>query len=156
VWLHLNVGTRDAPLVRAGQKVTFRPDGEKEDVAGAVSWVSTEVDEKTRTVRVRAEVPNPAGRLRSGTLGAGQVVLREEKQAIVVPTEAVQSDGDCHFVFVRDRAFLRPDGAKAFHVRTVRPGARTGGYTEVIAGLWPGEVVVTKGSAFLRSEVRRN
>ncbi|MFO0842253.1 MAG: efflux RND transporter periplasmic adaptor subunit [Gemmataceae bacterium] len=156
MWLHLNVGTRDAPLVRVGQKVTFRPDGERDEVAGAVSWVSTAADEKTRTVRVRAELPNPAGRLRSNTLGPGRVVLREEKQAVVVPTEALQSDGDCHFVFVRDRAFLDEGGPKAFHVRTVRPGARSGEYTEVIAGLWPGEVVATKGSAFLRSEVRRN
>ena len=52
--------------------------------------------------------------------------------------------------------FLRPGGTKAFHVRTVRPGTRSGEYVEVIAGLWPDEVVVTKGSAFLRSEAQRN
>lgn len=156
MWVHLNVPAGDAPLVRAGQKVVFRPDGEKGDLAGLVSWVSSSADERTRTVRVRAELPNPARRLRSGALGAGRVVLREEPQAVVVPTEAIQSDRDCHFVFVRDKGYLKPDGPKAFHVRTVRPGARNGEYTEVIAGLWPDEVVATKGSASLRSEVLQN
>ncbi len=105
---------------------------------------------------MRAELPNPARRLRSGALGAGQVVLREEPQAVVVPSESVQSDGDCHFVFVRDKGYLKPGGPKVFHVRTIRTGARNGEYMEIIAGLWPDEVVVTKGSASLRSEVLQN
>ena len=42
---------------------------------------------------------------------------------------------------------------KVFHTRSVRPGVVSGDYTEVIAGLLPGEVVVTEGSGVLRAEL---
>lgn len=43
-----------------------------------------------------------------------------------------------------------------FHVRTVRIGARDGKNTEIIAGVVPGELVVTKGSTALRAELLKN
>src|SRR5262249_35656049 len=53
MWLTLNVRAEDARRVRPGQPVRFRPDGDPEEAAGKVAWVSTAVDEKTRTVKVR-------------------------------------------------------------------------------------------------------
>jgi cobalt-zinc-cadmium efflux system membrane fusion protein len=43
-----------------------------------------------------------------------------------------------------------------FYARSVRPGARDGKQTEIIAGLLPGEVVATTGSASLRSELLKS
>ena len=43
-----------------------------------------------------------------------------------------------------------------FHTRTVRPGAIDGNATEIIAGVLPGEWVVTRGSGLLRSELLKN
>jgi cobalt-zinc-cadmium efflux system membrane fusion protein len=126
------------------------------DVAGEVVWVSTAADETTRAVRVRAELANPDGQLRAGAFGSGRVILRTEKKAVVVPSEAVQSDGDCHVVFVRDRNYADEGAPKVFHTRTIRPGAVDGDVTEVVAGVMPGEMVVTKGSALLRSELLKN
>src|SRR5262249_42753750 len=110
----------------------------------------------TRTVQVRADLPNPGGLLRANTFGSGRILLREEKQAVVVPSEAVQWEGDCHVVFVRDKNFEARGAPKVFHTRTVRPGARDGSVTEVIAGVLPGEMVVTRGSGVLRSELLKN
>jgi cobalt-zinc-cadmium efflux system membrane fusion protein len=155
VWLSLGVRPEDAERVQQRQMVAFRPDGVREEVRGRLTWISTAVEEKSRTVRARAELANP-GDLRSGVFGVGRVILREEPRAIVVPSEAVQSDRDCHFVFVRGRDFLDPDTAKVFLVRTVRIGVRDEKQTEILAGLLPGEVVATKGSVFLRTEARRN
>jgi multidrug efflux pump subunit AcrA (membrane-fusion protein) len=70
-----------------------------------VSWISTSVDEKTRTLKVRANLTNPKGRLRASTFGQGRIILREEKRAIVVPNEAVHWEGDCHVAFVRDKHY---------------------------------------------------
>lgn len=164
MWVVLNVRLEDVKYLRvrdaktnaAGQQVRFRPDGGGEEVRGELIWRNTQVDEKTRTVQVRAEVANPTGSLLANTFGHGQIVLREEKQAILVPNEAVHWEGDCNIVFVRDRNFLEPGAPKVFHVRTIRPGVRTNNATEIIVGLMPGEVVATKNSANLRSELLKN
>ncbi len=153
--LTLHLRLEDARSVVPGQPVRFRPDGGPE-AAGSVSWVSTAVDKRTRTVRARAELANAAGHLRDSSFGSGKVILRREEQAVVVPSEAVQWEGDCHVVFVRDKNYLEEGAPKVFHTRTVRPGARDGGNTEIIAGVLPGELVVAKGSAVLRSELLKN
>jgi cobalt-zinc-cadmium efflux system membrane fusion protein len=155
MWLTLDLRMEDMKSVRLGQKVRFRPDGGGEEAQGTLGWISTEVDHKTRTVKVRAALANTTGRLRANTFGLGRVILREEPQAVVVPSGAVQWEGDCHVVFVRDRDFFKAGAPKVFHTRTVRPGVSDGKKTEIIAGLLPGEVVAVKGSAALRAELLR-
>src|SRR5262249_39119225 len=143
----------DARQLAVGQPVRFHDNAGGDAVTAAVSWISPAVDEKTRTVKVRADVANAGGRLRANTFGQGQIILREEKDAIVVPGEAVHWDGDCHIVFVRDRNFLAEDGFKVFHTRSVRVGVKDEKHTEIIAGILPGEVVATRGSGILRAEL---
>jgi cobalt-zinc-cadmium efflux system membrane fusion protein len=156
MWLTLNVRQEDAQGLGLGRPVRFRPGSGLQEVTGAIAWISTAVDEKTRTVKVRADLDNRDGRLRANTFGPGRIVLREEKNAVVVPTEAIQWEGDCHVVFVRDKNFFREGAPKVFHVRKVRPGVRDEKYTEIIAGVLPGEVVATKGSGTLRGELLKN
>ena len=153
MWLVLNVPLEEARHVAMGQKVIFRPDGADHADAGTLTWLSTDVDNETRTVKVRGELPNNDGHLRNETFGLGEIVLREEAEAIVVPSSAVHWEGCCHVVFVRDKDFLKEGSYKVFHTRSVRPGVVLGDTTEMIAGLWPGEVVVTKGSGVLRAEL---
>lgn len=154
VWLTLHVSPDDARYVAVGQTVTFRPDGLKDEFSGRLTWVGTSSDEKTRTLPVRVELANDTGRLRAASLGVGRIVLRESPDAMVVPSEAVQSDGHCEIVFVRHKDYLKSDGPKEFFVRSVRTGVRQGPNTEILAGLLPGEVVVTKGSARLLSRMK--
>lgn len=156
LWLSLELRMEDARQVQFGQTVRFIPDGSTREVSGSVSWISTSVDKKTRTVEVRAELDNADGTLRTGTFGRGRIILREEPKAIVVPNESVQWDGDCHVVFVRDRNFLKKDTPKVFHVRKVRIGARDERNTEIIAGVLPGEIVSTTGSATLRAQLLKS
>jgi cobalt-zinc-cadmium efflux system membrane fusion protein len=143
-------------LLLAGKPVRFVPDGMQEEVTGTVTWISTAVDEKTRTLRVRAELTNPDGKLQANTFGTGRVVLREEKQAVTVPSDAIHWEGGCHVVFVWDKNSSRKDAPKVFHVRTVRPGVRNGPSTEIIAGVLPGEMVATRNSGVLRAELLKN
>ena len=83
-------------------------------------------------------------------------ILRDESKAIVIPSEAVHWDGCCNVVFVRDKDYLKDGSPKVFHVRTVRVGAKDGKNTEIIAGVVPGELVVTRGSTALRAELLKN
>jgi cobalt-zinc-cadmium efflux system membrane fusion protein len=155
VWLTLDVRLEDARFIRLNQQVRFRPDGGKEEAVGSITWISTEADHKTRTLKVRAVLDNAEGRLRANTFGSGKIVLREENKAVVVPNGAVHWEGDCHVVFIRDKDFLKPGAPKVFHIRTVRLGAREDKQTEIIAGVLPGELVASKGSAALRAELLR-
>jgi len=156
MWLNLDVRVEDAKLLAPGQKVLFKPDGSKQQLSGQITWISTAVDEKARTVKLRAELANTDGKLRASTFGSGRVILREEPNAVVVPKDALHHEGCCHIVFVRDKNYLQEGALKVFHVRKVVPGAKDDTNVEIIAGVLPGEVVVTKGSGILRSELLKN
>jgi membrane fusion protein, heavy metal efflux system len=157
MWLTLNVSVEDAGKLALGQPVRFRLDGQRDEISGRLVWISTTADPQTRMVTVRAELPNPGGQLRNETFGTGRIVLRQEPDAFVVPNEAIHWEGCCHVVFVRDKGYFDSEGSpKVFHIRTVRLGARSGEFTEIVAGVLPGEVVATKGSDVLRAELLKN
>ncbi|MBA4067792.1 MAG: efflux transporter periplasmic adaptor subunit [Isosphaera sp.] len=164
MWLTLRVRPEDAGRVKAGRPVRFRHPGHAGPSgwdSGTVVWVSPAADERTRTVPVRVDLPNPSDRHHANTFGTAEVVLRAEPEAVVVPSGAVHYEGCCHVVFVRDRDYEKPDAPKVVHVRKVRPGATdvptpAGPVTEVAAGLLPGEWVATANSGVLRSELLKN
>ncbi|MFO0848395.1 MAG: efflux RND transporter periplasmic adaptor subunit [Gemmataceae bacterium] len=154
VWVTLGLRAEDARGVKAGQKLTFRPDGDRRELAATVDYIAPAADHKTRTVKVRAAVPDAPAWLKANTFGTGTVVLREAPDAVVVPADAVQPVPDGQVVFVRDKDYLTSP-YKLFDPRFVRTGAGDGKHTEIIAGLAPGEVVVVQGAAALRAELLR-
>lgn len=158
MWLSIDARQDDAKYITRGQKVLFRPSDtqSRSELNGTISWISTAANDRTRTVTVRVELPNRDGKLRANTFGTARIVLREEPKAIMVPTEAVHWDGTCHVVFVRDKDFLQPGSLKFFHVRSVRVGAKDGNETEIIAGLVPGEVIASKNSVVLQSQLLKS
>lgn len=156
MWLTLDVRAEDARTIQLGQTVRFRPDGGGDEVVGKITWLNPAIDEKTRTLKVRATVDNSAETLRAFTFGTGRIVLRTESNAVIVPNEAVQTEGCCRVVFVRDKNFLKDGALKVFHVREVQVGAQDEANTELIAGVLPGEIVATKGSGVLRSQLLKN
>lgn len=156
MWLTLHVKQEDSEQLSLDQNVKFRPDGGQRDVEGRLSFISPSVDEETRTIKVRAVLDNHNFGLKANSFGTGWIALREEPKAVTVPIEALQSDGDCQIVFVRDKDFLKKDGFKVFHARQVRVGAKSDTHVELLAGVLPGEVVATKGSASLRAELLKS
>jgi cobalt-zinc-cadmium efflux system membrane fusion protein len=150
MWVVLDLPTADARRVKIGQEVTFRPDGARDEAAvGQVTWISTAVDDQTRTVRIRADVDNPDGRLLAHSFGTAQITIRRSPKAIAIPTDAIQWEGCCHIVFVR----LADD---IFGVRKVKLGAQANGFTEVTNGLLPGEVLAAAGSHVMKSELLKS
>ncbi len=157
MWLILNVPLEKASLVKLGQQVQFQPNGSRQEVTGKLSWISTAADKQTRMVKVRAEIDNTDGRLRDETFGAGRIILRQEKQAVVIPRKAMHWEGCCQIVFVRNKHYFdSPESPKVFQPRTVRTGFVNGDRVEIIAGLLPGEIVVTEGSDVLRAQLLKN
>ncbi|MCG3134050.1 MAG: Multidrug resistance protein MdtA [Planctomycetes bacterium] len=150
MWIVLDVRQEDVARVAVGQSVSFRPDAGRGDaISGKVSWISTAADAKTRTVKIRVDVENPDGRLRANTFGTGRIIVRQSEKAIAVPTAAVHWEGCCNVVFVR----LTED---IFQTRKVQVGAREPPFTEVTAGVLPGELVATTGSHVLKSDLLKS
>jgi cobalt-zinc-cadmium efflux system membrane fusion protein len=152
VWIILNVKLEHAAKVRLGQEITFRTEGfEDEAPAGKLTWISAEVDDKTHTLAVRAEVANPKGkgRLRPHNFGTGRIVI-DQRSAVTVPNDAVQADagpaGTKYFVFVRV-----PENT--FQPRRVQVGLRGEQFTEIVSGVKAGEEVAISGSHRLKSEL---
>ena len=91
MWALIDVPEAEASLVRLGQEAELRADGLVGRVlAGTVSWISAEVDPRTRTVTARVEVDNGDGRLRAGQFARAAVQVEGAEAAAIVPVEAVQ------------------------------------------------------------------
>lgn len=156
VWVLLEVRKEDVNLVRLGQPLAFTPDGLITSVTGKVDWIGDSVDEKTRTLQVRAEVQNPllesgdTGRanhlLRANAFGTGEICVRTNDQALVAPTAAIQFDGRKHFVFIRR--------GERFAATPVEIGVTGDGRTEILSGVEEGDIIATVGSHVLKAEMQ--
>jgi len=149
MWVVLSVSKEDAAKIAIGQPVRFRPDGSDAECASRVSWISTEVDDETRTLEVRAEVAgDDAARLRANTYGSGRIEVARLGTAVVVPQRSVQWDGSRWVVFV-------PAGETAFAPRAVDPGLREAGHVEIRGDFadGPPTLVVGEGSHVLKSKI---
>jgi Cu(I)/Ag(I) efflux system membrane fusion protein len=149
VWALLNVFEKDLASVRVGSGVSVTVGAYPDDVfTGTVALVDNMMDEATRTVKVRVEVPNQEGRLKPGMFADGDIDRGPARQALVVPTEALQQEGMTRFVFVaRNGRFCRQD---------VDPGVAFGTQVEVTRGLQEGDSVVTGGAFTLKSEMLKS
>lgn len=150
VWAIADLYERDFAAVRIGSQASvtttaypgFRADGR-------VSYIDPQVQQDTRTARVRVEVPNADGRLRLGMYVDVSVQGGSGAVAVVVPVDAVQPVGDQYVVYV-------PGASEGTFVeRQVHVGPRSGDRVAVETGLRAGEPVVTAGAFFLRAERER-
>lgn len=108
---------------------------------GQVAGISTQIDPVTRTVRVRAVIPNKDLLLRPGLLMT-ITLLRDQREALVIPEEALIKRGDKNFVFVADQA----DGKLTAREQEITIGSRRPGDIEVLGGLEQGDKIVTHGT----------
>ncbi len=124
-------------LVTAAKSIAYS--GESFD--GTVESVDSRVDPVTRSIRVRARLPNPKGLLRPGMF-LTVIVSREPLPGLVVPEQAlVPERGEVYVFIVADgRAFRR----------VVTVGRRSPGEVEVLAGVAAGERVVIEGTQQIR------
>ncbi len=150
MWLVADVYERDLLRVREGMRVAFTVDGLfGVSFEGTLNWVSSKVSARTRTVRVRADLPNHEGLLRAGMFGNARVVLHDGEPVVSVPAGAVQTDGCCQLVFVQESDTV-------YEPRKLLLGASAGGYVEVLAGLDVGERIATTGSFLLKTEILKS
>lgn len=126
---------------------------------GSVSFISPELDETTRTARVRIVVKNDGGRLRPGMFAQVQIAAGAApagaapatQQALAVPDTAVQAVGGQTVVFVP-----MADKPDTFLKRVVTLEPAIGGMWPVRYGLFDGERIVTASSFILKAELGKS
>ena len=149
VWVIAQVFERDAAGLQVGGPVTITSDALPDRVfRGQIAYIDPQLDEATRTAKVRVELGNPGGILKIGmyvrvALSGPQTGGRTMP---VVPVAAVQTINDQQMVFA---ATADPN---TFELRPVRLGSTSDGRVPVLEGLTQGERVVTNGSFMLRAE----
>ncbi len=132
--------------IRSNQQVQVRVDAFLgETFHGAIYAIEPSVDEQTRTVLLRALVPNPDVRLKPGRFARVSLVLGERKDALLVPEQAIVPRGNENFVF------RIVDGKAA--LAKVELGARRMGEVEITKGLSAGDHIVVDGQLKLKPGV---
>lgn len=146
LWLEVEVYESQLPWVEEGTPatvtLTYFPG---ETFRGRVRYIEPEVSEKSRTVQLTLEVPNPGRRLRVGMYATVvfEPVLVED--AVTVPSQAVLRTGERNVVVVAL-------GEGRFAPREVVLGREGEGYVQVLDGLRAGERIVTSAQFLIDSE----
>ncbi|MBM4234080.1 MAG: efflux RND transporter periplasmic adaptor subunit, partial [Gammaproteobacteria bacterium] len=108
---------------------------------GRVTSLDSRIDTTSRSVLVRAEIPNSDGALRPGMF-LNVELLRDQRNGIVIPEESLVPEQNRQFVYV----VVNGNAEK----REVRTGLRRPGSVEIIEGLAQGERIVVEGTVKLR------
>lgn len=150
VWVFLQAYEKDLALLHDGVPVTIRTEAFQQDAfEGRVDYLGSVVDAATRTVRVRATVPNRTEKLRPGMFVKAQVHVpkpqAEARAVVAVPQSALQVLEGRTTVFVQ-----KQPGSFVRHF--VETGHTFEGFTEVLSGVKAGDLIVTEGSFVLKSE----
>jgi membrane fusion protein (multidrug efflux system) len=141
--VEFSVAERDSARVAPGQPVTVTVEPyPSEKFVGAVSAVSPVIDPRTRTMRVKARIPNADGRLRPGLFARTDLGVAKRSGVVMVPAEAIlqRADGEVLFTVGPD------DRAKRVVVKT---GVQRDGRVEIVEGVAPDAQVVIAGQAGL-------
>lgn len=139
VWVLSDVYEVDIPKVRIGQKVEVVADAlPGRTYPGEVAFIHNEVDEKTRTTKVRVIVDNPGERLKQNMFVRVQLGTGLGGQTLV-PTAAVQTTGGVSVVFIEEIP-------GTYRRTVVQTGGTLGDRTIIKSGLEPGKMVVTDGA----------
>ncbi len=140
--LDFTVPERFFAALEAGIPLRARSDAYPDRVfEGVIAEVETRIDPVTRSVIVRAEIPNPDGLLRPGMFMTVEI-RRGERVRPAIPEGALIRVSDDAFVYV----VVETETGHSVQRRPVDVGLRTSGVLEILSGLEAGEQVVSEGT----------
>ena len=150
MWIEARLTEEQMRQVRLGDHLTFSSDGAGINrVGGQIIWMAQFLDPHTRTGTVRARVMDPDHDLRAGEFGRARLVRSGTDEVALVPKDAVQWEGCCNVVFVKETP-------QRYRPRKVALHGGDGPYYQVIDGVRPGEEVVVDGAFLLKTELKKS
>ncbi len=155
VWVWYDLYERDLAVLHdrlsSGESVVAKvrvKAFESEVFDGVVDLIGSQVDEHTRTIKVRVQVRNEERKLKPGMFAEAEISVPLKGNIMAVPSSAILSDEGKTFVFQRwkDDLWVRRD---------VRLGRNQGGFAEVLNGIPRGATIVTRGAFMFKSDILR-
>ncbi len=144
---NVTIGENDAERNWESTVTITLADGKEYPFKGRVDFADPQVDPKTGTFSVHAEMPNPDRILLPGEFTKVRLLMDVRDSAVVVPQKALTVDKGAAFIFV-----VRPDSV--VEKRFVETGPEIGNEVLVERGLAGGESIVTEGFHKLRHGIR--
>jgi len=145
VWLIADIYESELSFIRLGQTAALRLTHQPGDTfSGKVVYIYPSLDPRTRTARVRVELPNPFGRLKPEMFA--DVELRADLGARLAVPESAVIDTGLRQIAIVDK------GQGIFEPREVKLGIKVDDHVEVLKGLAAGERVVTSANFLIDSE----
>jgi Cu(I)/Ag(I) efflux system membrane fusion protein/cobalt-zinc-cadmium efflux system membrane fusion protein len=146
IWLEATVYEHQVPWLRVGTLARIElPYEPGTTLTGRIRYLYPFFDEKTRTMKVSVELPNPGGRLRADMYANVTFDVPSAKNVLAAPEEAVIHSGTRN-VIVLDR------GNGTFDATEVKLGVNGGGLWEVLEGLEDGDRIVVSAQFLIDSE----
>ncbi len=133
------------PSLKTGVSIVASATGFNETFSGEISAIGSQVDDVSRSVIVRATIPNPDAKLKPGLLMTVEL-MKNPRKGTGIPETAIIPEGRKHFVIVVDETKTPPVAEK----REIVIGTRIPGQLEVLEGLKEGEKIVTQGTMSAR------
>ncbi len=121
--------------IKIGDQVKVRVPSLDRDFPGRVARFSVDVAGSTRTMHTEVDVPNPQGVLIPGVYAEATLTLENRGDALVVPVQAMNEQGDKASVLVVDQS-------NAIQDREITLGIQSDNDAEVLSGLQEGDQVV--------------
>ena len=150
LWATFDVHEKDIAKVRLGREVLVYSIAYPEKTFfGKITFISTRVDETTRTIKIRTAVKNPDFSLMLGMFVTGEIIVENEEKNFILPASAVQIMGDKRVVFAKIDDEL-------FQMKEVKIKSETKDEVGIIEGLKEGDSVVTEGAFFLKSDLLKS
>ncbi|MCL6536146.1 MAG: efflux RND transporter periplasmic adaptor subunit [Armatimonadetes bacterium] len=146
VWASFDLYPEDLPYVRVGQKLRFTTDSvPMRTFEATIQLIMPETDANSRVVKARCTVSAPDPKLKPGVFLQAELPIVLERNALIVPAEAVQTLEGKPYLFVATGR----DGE--FALRAVQLGQKTDSGVVIRSGVQPGERVVTRNASLLTS-----
>ena len=147
MWFQFVAYEQDLPFLKLGQKVTVRTPALPDKVFQAeIKFINPNMDDATRSARVRVEIANPNRELRHKLYAEGTVEL-DAPDVLAVPRTAVLWPGNRPRVYVEQRL-------GAYQQRRVILGRPGDDFWEILEGLQKGERVVTSGNMLVDGQAQ--
>lgn len=144
--LNFSVPSIFLPELKAGLKIKARSSAiGNQSYMGEVSSIDSRIDPVTRSVQVRAILPNPEGVILPGSLLQVDL-LRNTREAQLIPESALLPQGNKQFVML----LVKKDGMDSVEKRAVNIGIRLPGSVEILNGLTVNDQVITHGNNKVR------
>jgi membrane fusion protein, copper/silver efflux system len=147
IWVEVEVYEADFPSIKLGQRVDITSQSYPgRTFTGRVAFVYPFLDPKTRTVKVRVELPNPGLKLKPDMFVAASIKV-PLGESLAVPVTAVMDTGKRQVAWVE----IKPG---IFEPRDVKVGERVGDQVQILSGLLRGDKVAASGGYLIDSEAQ--